>query len=434
MRKMKILTACVMLVSLSGCLSMPSFLGGDEPPLEGERQVFINDNDIGSGSSTETIGGVNLPSATLNANWSQPGGTPSNAPGNLSFPGGLKSIWSVNVGNLSSKRARASSPPIVHQGIVFVKDIDAKVSAINLANGRRVWNVSLKPEKERTSVSGGGVSADGDRLFVATGYGELVALSTVNGGELWRIKLDSPARSAPNSANGLISLVTSANKVTLYQQTDGQELWQFSGLSDSSGLAKAGTPAFASGAVIAPFSSGEVVAIEGKTGKVRWTDAIVRSGKNFAISGLNDIAGYPVVSDGVLYTGGISGRFVANDIRTGARRWTKSIVAIDTPSVAGNSVFLTDNQGIVIALSRDTGDIRWTSKLPSQKDEKWSGPTLGGGKLWITSSEGRIARVDAATGNIEQTTGNSGSIIFKPVIANGVLLVLTQNGSVVAFR
>ena len=427
-------TKLLIILTVGACSSIPNPFSEKEIPLEGERAGFIQDSAIDASKITQEIGGVSLSSARLNANWSQPGGNVENSPGHLSYSGGVKAIWSRNVGTISTKRARANSSPIVHQGIVYVKDIRAQVTAISLANGGVVWQSKLNPEKERSPAAGGGISAEGDRIFVATGYGELIALSAQNGGVIWRVKMDAPARSAPTAKGGSIALVTSNNKMKLFSQNDGAELWEFHGLSETTSLSRAASPAFSGGAIIAPFSSGEVVALEEKSGKLRWSDALVRSGKRFALSDLNDIVGHPVVSNGVLYTGGISGRFVANDIRTGARRWTKDIMAIDTPVISGNSVFITSHKNIVVALDRDTGDIRWATPIPSEKLEKWTGASLANSKLWLGSNEGKIAIINAVNGQIEQISSAGNSIVSKPIFANGRMLVLTENGTLTAFQ
>ena len=55
-------------------------------------------------------------------------------------------------------------------------DGGVQVSALDTANGSRLWNVDLKPEDERGNSFGGGVAYWNDRLYVSTGYAQILAL------------------------------------------------------------------------------------------------------------------------------------------------------------------------------------------------------------------------------------------------------------------
>ena len=110
------------------------------------------------------------------ADWSQPGGNPANAPGNISIDGTSgASAWRVKAVEKASKRnVRPSVPPLIYGGHIYVYDTSGTVTAMAPGGGRS-WSVSLAPEGEKSRAAGGGIAASGiddlrrDRLWRACG-------------------------------------------------------------------------------------------------------------------------------------------------------------------------------------------------------------------------------------------------------------------------
>jgi outer membrane protein assembly factor BamB len=64
----------------------------------------------------------------------------------------------------------------------------------------------------------------------------------------------------------------------------------------------------------------------------------------------------------------------------------------------------------------------------------YSGPVLVNGRLLLTDSEGNLLSFDAQTG-AEQPGEDVGSgSLTGPVVANGTVYVLSDNGTLYAFR
>jgi hypothetical protein len=70
--------------------------------------------------------------------------------------------------------------------------------------------------------------------------------------------------------------------------------------------------------------------------------------------------------------------------------------------------------------------------LPDSGD--WSGPVLAGGKLWLASSKGLLASVDAQSGNLASQSDLGAPVLITPVVANGKLFVLTDKASLIAMN
>ncbi|MCC2113749.1 MAG: PQQ-like beta-propeller repeat protein, partial [Hyphomicrobiales bacterium] len=314
-RGLAIVVGVIGLLSTTGCSTIGEAVSTYNPfakkekPLTGERKQIL--------AATDPVADfdglakpVSVGAAQLNAEWAQPGGNAANDPGHLALSGG--GTWRNKTGSVGSgNRVQITAAPIVYQGRVFAYDPDGNVSAHSLGNGGRLWQVSLKPEKERSSTAGGGIAAADGRVFAATGYRQIVALDAASGRQLWAKDIDDPARGAPTVAGGKIYFVSANEKVYALNAADGEEAWSFRGIPESAGVLSNASPAVSGSIVVVPYSSGEIVSFDAASGKVKWLDTVVRGARTSAVAGLNDVAARPVVSGGVVYATGISGRTIA---------------------------------------------------------------------------------------------------------------------------
>ena len=187
-----------------------------------------------------------------------------------------------------------------------------------------------------------------------------------------------------------------------------------------------------------PYSSGEVTAFDAESGSLKWADAVVRSSRTMAVSGLTDVAASPVIYEGVVYATGVSGRTIAVRLDDGERLWEENIGSASTPAVSGNAIFIVDLQDNMVALDRTSGAVFWRTALPVVRKKRffsvWAGPTLAGNVLWAVSNDKKMIGVDPATGNIIVDRSLPSPAYVKPIAAGGQLLVLSADGSVSAFR
>jgi outer membrane protein assembly factor BamB len=73
---------------------------------------------------------------------------------------------------------------------------------------------------------------------------------------------------------------------------------------------------------------------------------------------------------------------------------------------------------------------------PDEREERirWAGPVLGEGRILAASSDGRLASVNPANGEINEMIELDEAVSVAPVIANGTLYILTDEGSLIALR
>ncbi len=430
--------ALALFLALTGCggggPSLPSFSGlfgeSDKERLPGERIPVLATSSNAVSGSAESNEPVVLPAPEQNASWSQPGGAASNAPGHLAFSGGVKKVWSSDIGSASSSSGKIIALPIVHEGKVFTLDREGRVSAFSMS-GSRVWRTDLTPEGERSAAGfGGGLAAEGDKIFAATGFGTVVALSLGGGNVVWTKSLGVPIRSSPTAANGKVFIVNTESELFALSAADGQEVWRGRGLPEGAATLSNVSPAVSGNTLVVSYPSGEVVAFDAGNGQPRWSDS-VSSGVGASLTSIGD-ASRPVIDRGVVFAGSRAGRLVATKLETGERVWSREIQAAQTPWVAGDNLFVVDTANNLYALGRNDGKVRWAATLP--KARTWSGPTLAGGKLWLASNEGALVGVDAQTGRIATQSDIGDPVFISPVVAGGRMFVLTDDADLIAMN
>lgn len=447
-------------LALGGCSdSLPSLPKMSElnpfketvPPLPGKRIAVLPAQEKSVGELAEASGPITLPPPRLNEAWSQPGGEPNNSPGHLALSGNnLTQAWSADAGKGKTKVGRVTAPPIVYDGRVFTLDSDGAVSAFSISGGSAQWRVSLAPTTDKTGPGfaaitenilnltaddgggyGGGIAAEGGRVFAASGFGAVIALDPANGNRVWEKNLSVPIRSAPTAAMDRLFVLTVEGKLYCLSTIDGTELWVVRGLPQQASLGLNASPAVDGDVVVVPYSSGDLVALRVADGSGLWSESLSRQRTTSQLASMSDAA-RPVVDNGTVFAVGHGGRMVATVAKTGERLWSLTVPGTQPPYVAGDSVFVVDTSGQLMAVNRRDGRTQWTTKLPGSNT--WAGPVLANGVLWLVSKEGQLAGVEAATGRVTGQMSVGGAVYIPPVVAQGKMFVLTDDAKLVAFN
>ena len=438
-RAVNLCTSLTCLVLLAGC--------GDwlqekfQKKIPGKRvEVLQNSRTLVADKRVEGLAVV-LPAPGINRDWPQAGGHPDHAMHHLSAPGLLSKLWSARVGAGSNEEAQLLAEPIVVEGRVYTIDRNAVVSSMDAMTGKTIWRVDLAKNMDHEGTLGGGIGIEGGRLYATTGFAEVISLDLKDGGEVWRTQVDGPIRAAPTMSEGRVFVVTIANKLVALSSVDGKELWAHTGLGEIAGLVGGASPAVSRGIVVVPFSSGEVAALRVDNGRLVWKESLVALRRVDAISAISHVRGKPVIDRGVVFVVGNGNRTVAIDLRTGTRLWELLIGGQNGPWVAGKFVYVLTRDAEVVCIIRDTGIVRWITRLPKyMKPQRkkgnifWSGPVLAGDRLLVVGSNEEIWSVSPYSGKVLSNKKISGPALISPIVAMGNVYILTDDADLIALR
>ncbi|MGB1076896.1 MAG: PQQ-binding-like beta-propeller repeat protein [Bdellovibrionales bacterium] len=442
----RLILSAVAVSALSACSvgSLNPFGGEEEKPrLEGERisvielQKGLEPDD----AVLETLGFV-PPNAWQNQYWPQAGGYPNHAMQNLELSSGeLQRVWKADIGTGKSDNLPLTSQPIVFDEKVFVMDAKSRVTAVDIETGKRLWQFGLKPKGEDEYVISGGLAYSAGTLYATSGFNEIFALDPEDGDIRWKKALASPSRAAPTIIDNRIFVVTIDNRIYALDANDGSQLWTYQGLGSEAGLVGMAAPAANRDIVVPAFSSGELYALRVENGSVAWVESLAASRKGPGLASISDIRALPVMDKGAIIAMSFGGKIVALDERTGRRLWQREVGGSETPWVAGNHLFLITTDNEIAALGRDEGKVVWVSQLPKFKNEKkrekpivLRGPILAGGRLIVAGSNGIIYEIDPTNGQMIKEWSVKREVVASPIVAGGILYILTADGTLHAYK
>lgn len=441
LRLSRVLVVLLAVASLGACDWVKELTTKKKTPLPGERiPVMIFEPELEPDPRVADLR-VMLPTPQVNADWTHAGGNATHAMHHLKVPATIAEAWERSVGEGTSKNRRLLAQPIVLNGVVFAMDSEFVLAAFDAANGERLWQYNPKVPKQDEEAFGGGIAYDDGRIFMATGFGQLVAVRARDGVELWRSTLPGPSRAAPTAGGGRVFAVTIDNQTVSYDVEGGTRQWSHSGITESAGLLGGGSPALLGDTVIVPYSSGELVALRANNGRVVWSDNLTTVKRTDTLSSVAHIRGHPVIDRGVVYAVSHSGRLVAIDLRTGARAWDRGIGGSETPWVAGHFIYVVSNQGDLYCLTRLGGRVRWVKSLPKYEDPedkegaiKWFGPVLAGDRLLIVGSHGMVLSISPYTGEFLSRLDLADRLTVPPAIAGETVYFVTDDADLIAYR
>ena len=372
-------------------------LFGDKPKtrLPGDRISVLGLDRSVAPDPTLANQPVTLPPATLNPDWPEPGGNPSHAMGNLVLPNQVKKAWETGIGDGSSRYTKVMSQPVIAAGRVFAMDGGVQISALDVASGKKVWQVDLKPEDQKGNAFGGGPCFWNGKLFVSTGYAEVVALDPNDGRIIWRKNVSSPVHSAPTVVDNRVFVVTVDNELIAMSAEDGQRQWSHNGIPETGSLLGSASPAANGEIVVVAYTSGELFALRVENGRVLWSENLASARSLDAMTAMADIHGRPVIDRGRVFAVSHSGRMLAIELRSGNHVWEQELGGSHEPCCVGEFIFVLANDTELVCLTRGDGKVRWAVQLPGyenmekKKDPiQWAGPVMGGDQLIVLSSSG----------------------------------------------
>jgi outer membrane protein assembly factor BamB len=453
-----LLTTLSAIVLITGCASVrdraSSIFGNGVPKsaikADAERVSILGlEEAIKKDPALESVA-VTPPAAQAFSDWPTTGGNLTNAPQNVAGDGPVNVIMRKKIGLGAGGRRAITAPPIVVGGRIYIMDSQNTVFAVDQASGRQIWRKNLSSTdtarnrffgREGAQALSGGLSSGDGRIYATTGFGNLVALDGVTGAEVWRMNANSPIHSSPLAGGGRVYVTTNDSELFAVDARTGEVQWTQSAIAEPARMLSSPSPALVGETLVAPFASGEIIAMLSANGRRLWSEALTRAGATTSLSTINDIAGRPVVAGGVVFAASQSGTFAAVDMRTGVRIWDKPIASVQTPWVAGDFVFAVSITGEVVAMDTKTGGVKWTRQLPAYKNERkkknlisWTGPVMLGGRLVLASSDGRLELIRPQDGTTIATRDTKSEIYVSPAMAGGTLYYYTNDGELLALR
>ncbi len=435
--RLRIVGACALaMLLLAGCDYLPDWFTGskDKEPLPGKRIDVLSEISLVKPDDSLQGTNVTIPDIKTNDNWRQAGGGPQGVTGNLQISG-FTHHDSTRIGDGNAWEEPFYTSPVIAAGTVFAMDAKGYITAHDAMNIDKVrWTNKSAVSKHEPDLLGGGLAYDNGRIYATSGRGKVVALDATTGKEIWKQAIGVPLRAAPKVGGSKVYVLSVDNQLFALDSENGIQIWSHRGINENAGFLADISPAVTESIVIAPYSSGEIHALDNVSGQDIWNDVLIRTHRTLATGVFSGIGGNPIVKDDIVYAAGSNGFFAALSLLSGRRLWEQDVSSLNTPWIAGDFVYLLSNENELLCMTRADGRIKWIRQLPRYEDEKkrknpfvWRGPIMAGGQLLVAGQHGQMLAIAPKDGTTLSTVEIPENITDMPVIAGGRLYMLTQD-------
>jgi outer membrane protein assembly factor BamB len=246
----------------------------------------------------------------------------------------------------------------------------------------------------------------------------------------WTFRAHHLIEFPPAVAYGRVYVANNPGTLFAVSAKTGRLGWRF-----ASGRCTAASPAVADGVVYEAFLNrapcnrkpgspgidGEVVALEARTGAVRWRRRIGPSETS------------PLVDDGRVYVGDWNGWVYALDAKSGQELWrfrtggeVKGALAL-----SGRRLYVGSYDHHLYALAARTGRLLWRGSAQERLGGRgtfYSTPAAAYGRVYIGSTDGKVYSFGATTGELRWSQSTGGYVYGSPAVWQRRILVGSYSG------
>ncbi len=265
-------------------------------------------------------------------------------------------------------------------------------------------------------------------IYIIDYNGHLSVINPNTSDVLWEKNLGITVSAGLAKIDNVLLLASSEGDVVALDINDGKQLWKSRVSSEV--LAK---PVKAGNYVIVKSVDGKITALDFTTGKSKWV--YDRSVPVLTLRGNSGL----IVHDNTIITGLDNGKLLALSVDTGQVIWTLAVavprgrteiermIDIDaTPVIYKDNLYAVSYQGRITNVHLPTGQIIWNRDFSA-----YHGMALSKDRLFISDSDGYVWALDLKTGaTIWKQDKLVRRSLTRPVIHNGAVLVADFNGFV----
>jgi outer membrane protein assembly factor BamB len=307
----------------------------------------------------------------------------------------------------------------------------------------RVWTASIAGTGKKQRLAASPVIGDG-RLYAMDTDGVVHAFDAANGGEQWHrsfeIKGDNRQVAFGGGASfdsGKVYITTGTGDVAALDAKTGNQIWKVR----PSGPLR-GSPTVAFNAVFVMTMDNQIISLDSNDGKVMWTESA-----SMTQAGVFGVAA-PAAGQGTVIGGYSSGELVAYRYENGRQLWSDALArtSISTqvgaltdvdadPIITQGRVYALGQGGRMAAYELVTGQRIWELNLAGI-----STPAVAGDWIFTLTDEGKLLAIQRETGKVRWLTElqryqnkkkKKGDIFWTgPVLAGGKLWVANTIGQV----
>ena len=343
--------------------------------------------------------------------------TPEALPPNADLIG-VRQAWQTRVGAIDfplQVSAQANR--------VVVASGDGTVVTLDARNGAEIARASAR---EPLSA---GVGSDGRIAAVVTRANQVVAFE--GGRELWRHRLATQTYTAPLVAGGRVFVLGADRSLVALDGASGAQLWALQRPAEPLVLRQAGVLVAVGNTLVAGMS-GRLVGVDPDAGRILWEAPIASPRGTNDVERLVDLVAGVSREGSVICARAFQTSIGCVDAGNGNSRWTRPANAATGLAGDGARVFGAEADGELLAWRADSGERAWQSDR--LKWRRLTGPLVLGRSVIVGDDTGLVHMFSRENGAALNRMGtDSSGVAATPVGAGNTLVVVTRSGGIYGF-
>tara|TARA_B100001027_G_scaffold142074_1_gene98860 strand:+ start:203 stop:1504 length:1302 start_codon:yes stop_codon:yes gene_type:complete len=321
--------------------------------------------------------------------------------------------------------------------VVFVdKDLiffDKKGSIIKFDHESKIkWKVNYYSKKEKKLLPTLRFERSNKNLLVTDNFAKIYLINTSNGKLIWTKEHDVSLISQLKIENNKFYVLDANNTFSCYSLLDGQKIWEFKGEKRLINSQKQTSVIISDDSVIFNNTKGEIISLDKLNGNLNWLTPTIEYGESlqsFLVKN-SDL----VLDENNIYFSNNKNSFFSLDVNLGFINWRQDISSKLRPVVIDNIILTISPKGYLYILEKNSGniirvtDIFYNLKSKKRKKLEINGFIATMDKIYLSTKNGKIIKVNIENGNIDLVYRLSRSKISKPYVNNSKIYIIKDNG------
>jgi outer membrane protein assembly factor BamB len=259
---------------------------------------------------------------------------------------------------------------------------------------RKLWSAKVGKDAEflRVMLRPAG---DGNLIYAASRDGNVVAFDAESGKQAWKTALDVELSAGPGVGSGMVAVGSANGWVIVLDAKDGSERWRV-----SLGGETLSPPLIDENFVIVATIDNRLRALSGHDGSEEWI--VEKSTPALTMRG----SATPAIAGNAVIAGFDNGRLMAVQLDTGDVMWD-SVLAAPTGrsdlqrlsdvdgqiSVVGQDIYAAGYHGRLASIAAESGQILWSREISS-----YVGVSADWNSIYTTNEHGEVIALKRLTG------------------------------------
>lgn len=350
----------------------------------------------------------------------------------------VEKLWATGIGDGAARSGARLSPAVVG-GRVYASGVDGRVSALDAANGSKLWNEKTGKKAgwfgrgANSDRWSGGPSSNGDLVVVGGLDGQVMAMSASDGSSRWQVDVSAEVIAAPAIGDGIVVVRTLDGKLYGLDAANGSRRWVYDQSVPALSLRGNAAPLIGNGMAYVGYDNGRVVAVSLADGSQAWSVALSLGEGRTEVERISDADGRMVLDGNDLFVASYRGQVAALYADSGRVAWQRDLSSYAGVAVNASAVVVSDVDGSVWAFDRQSGANLWKM---DQLAHRWlSTPAIVGSNVVVGDLDGYLHWLSMDNGALVARERLSRKAIEgAPIGVDDVVYVEDVGGKLAAFR